>query len=84
MTFTVKVIVCFFDIDGIDDHYCLNFLFCVQWAKMRGDCFLCWYWWLRWKLIVCFVDIGGIDCHYGWNFLDDHYSLPVRTDVYVM
>jgi len=26
-------------------------------------------------VIVCFVDIGGID---------DHYCLPVRTDVYVM
>ena len=37
MTFTVKVIACFFDIDGIDDHFCLNFLFCVQSLKMRGD-----------------------------------------------
>jgi len=26
-------------------------------------------------VIVCFVDIGGID---------DHYCLPVRTEVYVM
>jgi hypothetical protein len=26
-------------IGGIDDPHCLNFLFCVQWVKMRGDCF---------------------------------------------
>jgi hypothetical protein len=73
------VIVCFVDIDGIDDHYCLNFLFCVQWVKMRGDCLFCCYWWnwwpllfklsffvfseLRWEVIVCFVDIGWIDDH---------------------
>jgi hypothetical protein len=38
-----EVIVCFVDIGGIDDHYCLNFLACVQWVKMRGDCLLCWH-----------------------------------------
>ena len=78
------MIVCFVDIRGIDDHYCLNFLFCVQWAKMRGDCLLCWYWWnwwpllsklsillseLRWEVIVCYVDIDGIDDHYCLNIL---------------
>jgi hypothetical protein len=30
------VIVCFVDIGGIDDHYCLNFPFCVQLVKMKG------------------------------------------------
>ena len=80
-----KVIVCFVDIGAIDDHYCLNFLCCVQWVKMRGDCLLCWYWWnwwpllfklfffvfseLRWEVIVCFVDIDGIDDHYWLNSL---------------
>ena len=34
-----EVIVCFVDIGGIDDHYCLNFHFCVQWVKMKGDWF---------------------------------------------
>ena len=79
------MIVCFVNIDGIDDHYWLNFLSCVQWVKMRGDCLFCWYWWnwwpllfklsffvfseLRWEVIVCFVDIGGIDDHYCLNFL---------------
>jgi hypothetical protein len=78
------VIVCFVDNGGIDDHFCVNFPFCVQWAKMRGDCLFCWYWWnwlpllfklsflfseLRWKVIVCYVDIGGIDDHYCLNFL---------------
>jgi hypothetical protein len=33
-----EVIVCFVVICGIDDHYCLSFLVCVQWVKMRGDC----------------------------------------------
>jgi hypothetical protein len=46
-----EVIVCFVDIGGIDDHYCLNFLFCVQWVKMRGDCLFCWYWWNWWQLL---------------------------------
>ena len=23
------------------------FLF-VQWVKVRGDCFFCWYWWICW------------------------------------
>ena len=46
-----EVIVCFVDIGGIDDHYCLNFLFCVQWVKMRGDCLFCWYWWNWWPLL---------------------------------
>ena len=41
--------VCFVDIGGIDDHYCLNFLFCVSE--------------LSWEVIICFVDIGGIDDH---------------------
>jgi hypothetical protein len=31
-----EVIVCFVDIGGIDYHYCLSFLSCVQWVKMRG------------------------------------------------
>jgi hypothetical protein len=44
-----EVIVCFVDIDGIDDNSCLNFLACVQWVNLRGD---------------CLVDIGGIDDHY--------------------
>ena len=80
-----EVFVCFVHIGGIDDHYCLNFLFCVQWVKMRSDYLLCWYrwnWWpllfklsflvfieLRWEVLVCFVDIGGIDDHYCVNFL---------------
>jgi hypothetical protein len=37
-----EVIVCFVDIGGIGDYYCLNFLSSVQWVKMRGDCLLCW------------------------------------------
>ena len=49
-----EVIVCLVDIGGIHDHYCLNFLFCGQWVKMRGD---------------CYVDIDGIDDHHCLNFL---------------
>ena len=90
-----EVIVCFVDIGGIDDHYCLNFLFCVQWVKMRGDCLFCWYWWnwwpllfklsflfseLRWEVIVCFVDIGGIDDHYCLNFLFCVQWVKMRGD----
>jgi hypothetical protein len=48
-----ELIVCFADIGGIDDPHCLNFLFCVQWVKMRGD---------------CFPDIDGIDDHQGHQF----------------
>jgi hypothetical protein len=50
-----EVIVCYVDIDGIDDHYCLNILFVFSE--------------LRWEVIVCFVDISGIDDHYCLNFL---------------
>ena len=54
-----EVIVFFIDIGGIDDHYCLSFLVCVQWVKMRGDCLLFWYWWNWWpslfKLFLCSV-----------------------------
>jgi hypothetical protein len=46
-----EVIVCFVDIGGIDDHYCLSFLVCVQWVKVRGDCLICWYWWNWWPLL---------------------------------
>ena len=46
-----EVTVCFADIGGIDDLYCLNFLVCFQWVKMRGDCLLCWYWWNWWPLL---------------------------------
>jgi hypothetical protein len=50
-----EVIVCFVDISGIDDHYCLNFFFVFSE--------------LRWKVIVCFVDIDGIDDNYCLSFL---------------
>ena len=49
-----KVTVCFVNIDGIDDHYCVNFHFCNQWARMRGDCLLSWYWWNWWPLLFKF------------------------------
>ena len=90
-----EVIVCFVDIGGIDDHYCLNFLFCVQWAKMRGDCLFCWYWWnwwpllsklsillseLRWEVIVCYVDIEGIDDYYCLNILFCVQWVKMRGD----
>jgi hypothetical protein len=45
------VIVCYVDIGGIDDHYCLNFLFSVQWVMIRGDCLFCWYWCIWWSLL---------------------------------
>ena len=50
------MIVGFVDIGGIDDQHCLKFLLiiCVQWVKMRGD---------------CFVDIGGIDDQHCLHFL---------------
>ena len=63
-----EVIVCHVDIDGIDDHSCLNFLFCGQWVKMRGD---------------CYVDIGGINDHYCLNFLFCGQWVKVRGDCYV-
>ena len=46
-----EVIVCCVDIGGIDDHYCLHFLFCVQWVKIRDACLFCWYWWNWWPLL---------------------------------
>jgi hypothetical protein len=45
-----EMIVCFVDIGGTDDHYCLTFFFVFSE--------------LRWEVIVCYVDIGGIDDHY--------------------
>ena len=78
------------------NHYCLNFLFCVQWVKMRGDCLFCWYvwnWWgllfklsffmfseLRWEVIVYFVDISGIEDHYCLIFLSGVQWVKMRGD----
>ena len=91
-----EVIVCYVDIGGIDYHYCLSFLFCVQWVKMRSDYLLCWYrwnWWpllfklsflvfieLRWEVLVCFVDIGGIGDHYCLNFLFCIQWVKMKSD----
>ena len=57
------MIVCYVDIGGIDDHYCLNFIFCVQWVKMRGD--FCWYWWNCWPSLNE-LNRGVIFCWYWW------------------
>ena len=55
-----EVIVCFVDIGGIDDHYCLNFLFCGEWVKMSGH---------------CYVDIGGIADNYCLPVRTDVYVM---------
>ena len=29
-------------------------LFCVKWAKVSGDCLVCWYWWNCWSSLILF------------------------------
>jgi hypothetical protein len=45
----------FVDIDGIDDHHCLNFLFIIIYLGQT--------------MSVHFVDIDGIDDYHCFNFL---------------
>ena len=61
-----EVIVCFVDIGGIDDHYCLSFFFVFSE--------------LRWEVIVCYVDIGGNDDHYCLSFLYCVQWVNMRSD----
>ena len=64
-----KVIVCFLDIGGIDDHYCLNILLYVQWVKMRSDCLFCWYWWNWWPLLFKLSFLCWVSYDERWLFV---------------
>ena len=49
--------------------YVVILLYCVLWAKLRGDCSFCWYWWKCWPSLfkLSFHKSFKIDYNIVWR-----------------